>query len=332
VSQPLAGVPGGIGLGVEEYAEFLGREYLASFVRLGGATVRVVAPGDDAVSKRWHAALADATKTSGYQLVALDAADVRIHLLQEVTLAATRTIDWRATAVAVVRGCYEREGLPAHDSVLVQRVATEHDVDARELGRTMRRALEYDVLGDSRLSMDFRRAMLRLCQAELTGGIAAGDERTDVLGWLHGEKVPLARLRGLLIGSRIDRSTARGVLLSLPVWLAKAGQVGLVLDLDLHRLAVSRRPPAPKRDGQYYSRTAILDAYEVLRQLIDATDDMYHCLVVATLPPALVADEGRGLPAYSALHLRVADEVHDRRRANPFAALVRLEARLEVVA
>lgn len=331
MSQLLAGVPGGIGLGVDEYADFLGREYLATYVRGGGAAVRVVAPGDDEVTKRWHAALADTALDAGYQLVAIDSADVRIHLLQEVALAATRTIDWRRTAVAVVRSCYEREGLPAGDSVLVQRVAAQHDVDARELTRTMRRAVEYDVLGDHRLSMDFRRAMLRLCQAELAGGIAAADERADVLGWLHGEKVPLTRLRGLLIGSRIDRSTARGVLLSLPVWLAKAGQVGLVLDVDLHRLAVSRRPPAPEREGHYYSRAAIFDAYEVLRQLIDATDDMQHCLVVATLPPSLVADDNRGLPAYSALHLRVADEVHDRRRANPFAALVRLEARLEVV-
>ncbi|MGH3302795.1 MAG: hypothetical protein ACRDOK_14135 [Streptosporangiaceae bacterium] len=40
----------------------------------------------------------------------------------------------------------------------------------------------------------------------------------------------------------------------------------------------------------------------------------------------------RGLPAYAALHLRVADEVRDRRRANPFAALARLEVRLEAVA
>ena len=48
-------------------------------------------------------------------------------------------------------------------------------------------------------------------------------------------------------------------------------------------------------------------------------------------PPAAVTDEIRGLPAYSALQLRVVDEVRDRRRANPFAALMRMETRLEVV-
>ena len=75
----------------------------------------------------------------------------------------------------------------------------------------------------------------------------------------------------------------------------------------------------------------MLDAYEVLRQLVDATDDLRGAFIAVTLPPELVTDDARGLPAYSALHLRVVDEVRDRRRANPFAALVRLETRLEVV-
>ena len=73
----------------------------------------------------------------------------------------------------------------------------------------------------------------------------------------------------------------------------------------------------------------MLDAYEVLRQLVDATDTLRSVFVAVTLPPDLVADDARGLPAYSALHLRIIDEVRDRRRANPFAALVRLETRME---
>jgi hypothetical protein len=43
-------------------------------------------------------------------------------------------------------------------------------------------------------------------------------------------------------------------------------------------------------------------------------------------PLDFVTDETRGLTSYTALQLRVADEVRDRRRVNPFAALVRLNA------
>jgi hypothetical protein len=85
------------------------------------------------------------------------------------------------------------------------------------------------------------------------------------------------------------------------------------------------------RDGNYYSKAATLDAYEVLRQLIDATDELEGLLVAVLMPPELVADETRGLAAYTALQLRVADEVRDRRRPNPYAALMRLGVRLEAV-
>ena len=70
----------------------------------------------------------------------------------------------------------------------------------------------------------------------------------------------------------------------------------------------------------------------MLRQFIDATDELRGVLVIAVMPPVLMTDDARGLPAYTALQLRVADEVRDRRRANPFAALVRLEVRMEAVA
>ena len=105
----------------------------------------------------------------------------------------------------------------------------------------------------------------------------------------------------------------------------------LLRPIDLARLAVVRRPPAEERVGLYYSKAATLDAYEVLRQLIDATDRLHHALIGVALPPELLTDDGRGLPAYSSLHLRVMDEVRDRRRSNPFAALVRLETRMEAV-
>ncbi len=123
------------------------------------------------------------------------------------------------------------------------------------------------------------------------------------------------------------RHNARPLLVSLTRWVRRVGLPGIVLQLDLERLAVARRPPAGMRDGIYYSKAAALDAYEMLRQLIDGTDDLEGLFVAAVLPTELVTDERRGISSYSALHLRVADEVRDRRRANPYAALVRLGTR-----
>ena len=152
-----------------------------------------------------------------------------------------------------------------------------------------------------------------------------------MLAWLRVEPVALRLLRSASLHGRVGRHNARSLLVSLAAWRARVGGTGLVLDLDLSRLATARRPPLEERLGLYYSKAAVLDAYEVLRQLVDATDSLRSAYIAVTLPPELVTDDTRGLPAYSALHLRVIDEIRDRRRANPFAALVRLETRLEAV-
>ena len=146
-----------------------------------------------------------------------------------------------------------------------------------------------------------------------------------MIDWLRGDLRQITRLRSALIFRRIARHNARHFLCALPRWLVRCGHRGLVLDLDLTRLAVARRPPIDDAVGFYYSKAAVMDSYEVLRQLIDATDELTSCCVAVLAPPSLLTDESRGLGAYNALKLRIWDEVHDRRRDNPFSSLVRTE-------
>lgn len=324
---------GGAGLRVEDYLHFVAEEYLADFVRDGGAAVKFVVPGDAGVAGRFHAGLATEAGRQAFQYARVDAAVTRLHLMDQLVFAVSRQLDWMALAADAVRTAYDDAAFPAAGSDLsVPSVAATHRVDVRELYRSVRRGLEQAVLADETLAHEFRRAMLRLCQAHLGMGDVLEPERAAVLGWLRGEKVPLPALRSSLIYVRIARHNARAMLVSTARWVARTSAGGLVLDLDLERLAEGRRPPAGEREGCYYSKATTLDVYEVLRQLVDHADALDSTLVTVVLPPALVTDEARGLPAYSALQLRIADEVRDRRRANPFAALVRLDARLEVVA
>lgn len=335
VADQRGGLPRGGGvLEVEEYLEFLEKEYLASYVARGGAAVKLVAVGDDTVSRRLSAGLAE-TVADGFVFAAVDAAGTRVHMIDQLFAAVARQVDWSGLAADVVRRAYDAVGFPARGStpadLSVSEVAARHEVDATELYRSVRRSLEHAVLGDLTLTHEFRVAMLRLCQVLLGRGDVDVAESEAVLGWLRGDRVPAARLRAVSLFARVARHNARPLLLSLARWLRRAGRPGLVIELDLERLAVARRPPAEARDGFYYSKAAALDAYEVLRQLIDSTDELEGVLLAVLVPPELLTDETRGLPAYSALQLRVADEVRDRRRPNPYAALVRLGVRLEAV-
>ncbi|HVM26362.1 MAG TPA: BREX system ATP-binding domain-containing protein [Mycobacteriales bacterium] len=325
-------VLGGGSLSVPDYAAFLAEEYLAGYLPGGGAAVKLAVAGSPETASRLGRALGAAADAAGSLFVAVSAEEVRVSQIEQLFFAVSRAVDWDALAAAVVRSAYEAVAFPAPGGLAVAEVARAHDVDVRELYRSVRRQLEHSLLGDDRLARELRRAVLRLAQVHLGGADVDRAEHEAVLGWLRGEKVPLAALRPALIYARIGRHNARSLLGSLTRLMLDAGQRGLVLTVDLARLAESRRPPVEQRTGVYYSKAAVLDAFEVLRQLIDATDELRGVLVVAVVPPELVTDESRGLPAYTALQLRVADEVRDRRRANPFAALVRLEVRLEAVA
>jgi hypothetical protein len=336
---PDSGPPtGGATLSPHDYLDFLAKEYLASYVGRGGAAVKLMVVGGEDTART----LADGLTTlgDGFAHATVDAAAVRIHMIDQLFAAVARQLDWVSLAGAAVRDAYERVGFPAPlrpgaapeptvPDLTVAEVAAYHEVDPTELYRSVRRELEHRVLGDVTIGHEFRVAMLRLCQERLGRGDVHEDERAAVLAWLHGHKVPASELRKVSLHTRVARHNARSLLVSLTRWLRRVGRSGLVLQLDLERLAVARRPPAGLRDGVYYTKAAALDAYEVLRQLIDSTDEFEGLLVAVLLPPDLVTDEVRGLPAYTALQLRVADEVRDRHRPNPYATLVRIGIRTE---
>ncbi|HKT05293.1 MAG TPA: BREX system ATP-binding domain-containing protein [Rugosimonospora sp.] len=315
-------------IGAYEYLEFVEREYLAGYIGRGGAAVKVLSVGDD--TERLRLSSGFAAVGDRFEHAAVDAATTRAHLIDQVFAAVARQLDWVALADAVVRVALERAAFPApdgHEGVDLAVIARHHDVDAAELYRSVRRAIEHMVLRDTELSHEFRVAMLRLCQERLGRGDVNATERETIIGWLRGERLAAADLRSIGLRTKVNRYNARPLLLSLTRWLRIAGRSGLVLHLDLDRLAVTRRPPVGLRDGFYYSKAATLDAYELVRQLIDATDESEGLFVAVQLPPLLVNDEARGLPAYTALHMRVADEVRDRRRPNPYATLVRIGSR-----
>jgi hypothetical protein len=175
------------------------------------------------------------------------------------------------------------------------------------------------------MAQEFRIAMLRLCQAQLEPAEAQQAEAKSIKEWLRGELRTITALKPALIFQRIARHNARDMLLSLAHWLRLAGKHGLVLTLDVDRYLADRWPA--DRDGSlYHTTTAVLDAYEVLRQFVDATDELEGCFIAVIAPPAFLEDPKRGLHRYDPLKLRIWDEVHDRHRANPLASLVRLSA------
>lgn len=315
-------------LRVDSYLEFLSKEYLSDFIRRGGASVKFVVTVDEMTRDRFAQGIAEAAAGEGLVFARIDSVVTKAHQVDQLFFELSRQLNWQECAGRFVRSIYESVSFPVPDqpgALAVEAAAERHGVDRRELYRSVRRKLEAEILYDPAMNQQFRLAMLRLCQAELAAGDIDEIEHRSVLEWLRGDLRQISGVRSALIYSRIARHNARQMMHSTSHWLSRAGYNGLVLQMDLGRLFVSRRPPAEERQGLYYSKTMVLDAYEILRQLLDATDDLHSTLVAVSVPIDFLVDDARGLSAYSALSLRLADEVRDRRRSNPFAGLVRLE-------
>ena len=300
------------------------RDYLDDFVRQGGAAVKFAVVDAAPARERLREELRRLGAAGGYRVAAVDAAETKVHLIDHVFHAVARQIPWDETARAfLARVLAESYRLPADPSDLTLAALAEvNDVPERRLHTSITDILWRALFRDYAMSQEFRLAMVRLCRAQLY----PDDEPavTDaVLAWLRGELRRISEVKRALIFQKIARHNARHMLASLAHWLSITGSAGLLLVLDVARCPLN--VPRDRRDaGVYYSRPATFDVYEVLRQLIDGTDDLESCFAAILTGPEFATDLRRSYVQYPALQYRLADEVRDRYRPNPLAALVRI--------
>jgi P-loop Domain of unknown function (DUF2791) len=307
------------------YLDVLEAEYLADFVPSGGAAVKFVAAADNSANELRRELLRRG-REQGFVTATVDAANVKAHMIDKVFMAIAEQLDWDAMARAVVERSLAELGfkVPADQDLSLDVLAELNDYDPIELRLDLYRALQAKTTNDFELAQEFRVAMLRLCRAQVERSDAMAMEREAILMWLRGELRLISAVKSAGIFQRIARHNARHMLASLPRWVAKAGGAGLILDFDIRRCAVPKRPDD---EFVYYTKASVIDVYELLRQLIDSTDELSSLLVLVTLDPDTLTDPRRGIEVhYDALKFRIWDEVRDRERENPLAALVRISS------
>lgn len=300
-------------------------EYLDDFVLRGGAAVKFVVPAGEAERSALHAGLEAAAAASGYQFAGVDSAITKIHMIDKLFHETARQIDWDGLALRFVADILEEHGYqlrPGRDHLDLGEIAAQNQYQEAELRRDVRKWLATRIYEEPGMSHEFRVAALRLCQARLDPSDVSPVESDAIKKWLCGELRLLSSLKPSLIYQKIARHNARYMLYSLVRWLRLSGRTGLVLGLDITQCAADR---ASTPEGLlYYSKSAAMDAYELLRQLVDGTDELSHCLIVVVVSPQFLTDPIKGLGCYEALKLRIWDEVRDRELPNPVAALMRV--------
>jgi hypothetical protein len=309
-----------------EWLSVLRKEYLQDFIPSGGAAVKFVVPMDGLEHQGLLDKLKQAAEEAGCLFVSLDAATTRLHMIDQVFHAIAKQMAWDDLAYTFLCATLAEQQyrLPENrkDFGLAQ-LASLNGLDLGEMRRIINIRLQDRLYRDYVMTLEFRIAMLRLCQAQLDPKEVSGGMAEAIKEYLRGELRLISALKSALIFQRVGRHNGRDMLFSLSHWLHVTGKAGLVIVLDISRFLEAKKPP--ESDGTLYYRTpAVIEAYEVLRQCIDGTDEIEFCLLVVLAPPRFLTDERRGLSGYQALRLRIWDEVHDRERANPLSSLVRL--------
>jgi len=311
-------------LSAADWLSVIRREYLEDFVPAGGAAVKFVVPYPPISQERLRDGLRMVAEASGFQFAFVDSASTRIHLIDRLFHDVARQISWDDLAFAYLARLLPRLGYRLPDDrnrLNLSELAELNERAEPALRQDIRREIEQGVFRDYEMAQEFRLAMVGLCRSLLDPGY---DQAPGAIkDWLLGDPVRISSLKPALIFQKITRHNARHMLLSLTHWLKLAGKKGLVLGLDVARYAQAVRP-AQRDESNHYSTAAALDAYEVLRQLIDGTDELESCFIAVMAGQEFLTDERRGMRGYQALYYRIADEVHDRYMVNPLASLVRL--------
>lgn len=312
-------------LAAADWLDALGREYLRTFVRDGGAAVKVAVvptPGDSSALAR---RLTTQARELGFVAAQVDAAGCKVHLVHNFFCEIAKQIDWDHVVREFVRSALRAEGfeLPEDGSLDVESLARANDHDVAIVKQAVRSMLTTRLMRDYGLGKQFRLGALALCQALLEPDDVRRELAEHAQAWLRGDLPRVGALRQAFIYQKIDRHTARTMVLSTSAFIRKAGWQGLVVVTDVSRYALAK--PLDD-DFNRYSKSAALDMWETLRQFVDGTDDMDGCLLVFVAGREFLEDDQRGMRGYNALHLRLTDDVRDRWRPNPLAPMVRLAA------
>ena len=319
----------------DEWLSLLRKEYLQDFIPRGGAAVKFAVPMDGLEHQGLLDKLKQSAEADGYLFVSVDAATTRLNMIDQVFHAIAKQVAWDDLTYTFLRATLSESQYRLPESRKDFDLVQLSSLNALDLG-TMRviinRRLRDRLFRDYAMTQEFRMAMLSLCRVQLDPQEVGAGIPEAIKEWLRGELRLISALKSALIFQKIGRHNGRHMLSSLSHWLHLTGKAGLVIVLDISRFLEAKRPSESDVTQQYYGIPAVVEAYEVLRQCIDGTDEIKFCLIVVLAPPNFLTDERRGVSRYDALNLRISDtEVRDLQRPNPLSPLVRLAGQEAVV-
>jgi hypothetical protein len=309
----------------QDWARIVGDD-LVEFIGLGGALVRFVVAETSHEATLIREVLRERTAEEDLHFFEVNGACSRLHFANDLLAAVAEQLDLRTVITSFLHAALAdtRYSTPADTSPFsLHNIARTNDVEPADIAPILNQRIRARIIEDKRLVRDLRFALWAMATEVMQGKQASA--ATDVTArWLTGDSLRIKELREFGIVQKIDRYNARSVLRSLFTWLPASGSRGSIVYVDAICLANARRG---RRSDIFYSRPALADAYEVMREFIDDTDEMHNVMIVFNMAEEFLSVDpsGRGMGAYQALQQRVTSFA-EATLPNPLANLVLLSA------
>ncbi len=314
----------------QEWLKVLKTAYFQEFIRRGGSSVKFAVVEEAQDTKAIVSGVGSLAQEEDFVTIAADSRETKVQLIDLLFQEMAKQVDWDALAFECVQKLFrenDRQIPDQREGCTWTLLASLNDCDEATIQRDVNSWLEQSLYQDYEMSREFRLAIIQLCVSQLDPVGRQSKEVAAIQSWLRGELKQMAVLKKLLIFQKVTRNNARDMIASLTHWVRTLGKSGVVLTIDISAFM------GPKNKGTTkslsYTPSAVMDAYEMLRQFIDSCDDIEGFLLVVVTPKAFLADERLGLNRYEALKLRIWDDVRDKFRQNPFAPMVRLTEELD---
>src|SRR5262245_28737856 len=115
----------------DTWLDLIDREYLGHFISGGGSAVKFL-EGEAGRIEDVQARLADLAGRHGLTSCRVDASATKLHMIQDVFFAISRSLDWAGMAQGFIEALLARQGYawpPSQGSVSVQDLAAHNGID-----------------------------------------------------------------------------------------------------------------------------------------------------------------------------------------------------------
>jgi len=171
----------------QEWLDIFERDYLASFIRDGGAATKVVVVEPE-LATELVTRLSAAAERSGLLTAHVKQTVPRVYYMDRLFNEVAKQIDWMLLASDFMHAALRAHGyaMPEGEPI-VEDVAAANSIDVGQVRITVQQGLTSSVLKDYTMARDFRVAMNQLCRAAVERDDLLAESAARVVDWLKGD-------------------------------------------------------------------------------------------------------------------------------------------------